>query len=165
VILTLALTRRDPNVVVTTRILSKSNPGAVLYERSVVDTPGLDPALTSEEFLRLSGINLSLHADLAGAPFTAAGVTVGLFQYNDGTLPAAIATYDNLELRKYEIPPLGITSAVRLSWPAVESYSVLGAPTVNGPWLPVNDTARPGMRQMTVPLDSPAQFFRLIQAP
>ena len=37
------------------------------------------------------------------------------FQYNDGTKPAAEATFDNLELRTYEIPQVGIERSVRLT--------------------------------------------------
>ncbi|MBI3850216.1 MAG: hypothetical protein HY298_07990 [Verrucomicrobia bacterium] len=37
-------------------------------------------------------------ADLAGAPFTSFRVGFGLFQYTDGTMPAAEAIFDNLEL-------------------------------------------------------------------
>jgi hypothetical protein len=143
-------------------VLDKSNPNLVLYERSFVDTPGADPALTSQEFLDLSGMQLALHPDLVGAPITSAGGVVGVFQYNpDGQQPAAIVTFDNLELGKYEIPPLGIGQVVALTWPEVGSYSVEGAPTVQGPWLPVNDTVSPGMKQTTVPASQPAQFFRL----
>jgi hypothetical protein len=165
VILGLALTRNNPNVVVTARVLDKSNPNTVLYERSVVDTPGADPALTSAEFLNLSGMDLAMDPDLEGAPFTTARVVVGVWQYNDGTLPEAVATYDNLELRKYETPPLGIAHAVALTWPDAGSFTVEAAPTVNGPWLPVQDLAMPGMKQRTVRASSPAEFFRLRQAP
>lgn len=168
VVLALALTKTDANVVVTARVLDKSNPSTVLYEHSVVDTPDADPALTSEEFLNLSGMNLALSPDLPGAPFTTGGAALGVFQYNpDGQLPAAIATFDNLELRKSEVPPLGIARAVRLSWPASATinYAVEGAPTVQGPWLPVNELQLPGIQQVTVPASPPAQFFRLRQAP
>lgn len=167
VILSLSLTKSNANVVVTARLLAKGNSATVLYERSVVDTPGADPALTSAEFLHLSGMNLALHPDLAGAPFTTtAGAAIGLFQYNyDGQQPVATATFDNLELRKYEIPPLGIAQAVTLTWPDLGSYSIESAPSVQGPWLPLTDAVPPEMKQMTVPVTSPAQFFRLVQAP
>jgi hypothetical protein len=52
---------------------------------------------------------------------------------------------------------------VRLSWPASATlnYAIEGAPTVQGPWLPVQDTAVPGMNQMTAPASELMQFFRL----
>jgi hypothetical protein len=166
VVLSLAMTKVNTNLVVTGRVLDKSNPNLVLYGRSFVDTPGADPALTSQEFLDLSGMQLALYPDLAGAPITTANGVVGVFQYNpDGQQPAAVVTFDNLELWKYEVPPLGIGQAVALTWPDVGSYSVEAAPTVQGPWLPVDDAVSPGMKQTTVPAGQPVQFFRLRQAP
>ena len=164
VVLALALTRANPNVVLTARVLDKANPSLVLCEYRVVDTPNADPALTSAELLNLSGMSLTLSPDLVAAPFTAGGAPIGVWQYNyDGLQPAAVATFDNLELRKYDVPQLGIARALRLTWtaPAGVNYSVEGAPTVQGPWSPVQELEMPGMQQMTVPLSSPAQFFRL----
>lgn len=43
VVLALALTRVDPNVVVTAKVLDKDNEGAVLFQRIVVDTALADP--------------------------------------------------------------------------------------------------------------------------
>lgn len=166
VVLALAVTRANTNVVVTARVLDKANPNSVLYESSVVDTPNADPALTSAELLSLSRMNLVLSADPREAPFTSGEAAVGIFQYNDdGRQPAAVATFDNLELRKHEVPTLGIGQAVVLSWPDVGSYSVEGAPTVQGPWVPASELEMPAMKQMTVPLDRAAQFFRLRQVP
>jgi hypothetical protein len=56
---------------------------------------------------------------------------------------------------------------VRLSWPASATfnYAVEGAPTLEGPWMPVQDTAVPGMNQMTFPAEALMRFFRLRQAP
>jgi hypothetical protein len=113
-------------------------------------------------------MNLVLSADPREAPFTAGEAAVGIFQYNhDGRQPAAVATFDNLELRKYEVPPLGIERAVQLTWPAPAgvNYAVEGAPAVQGPWLPVQKLSMPGMRQVTVSASEAAQFFRLRQAP
>lgn len=165
VILNLALTRNNQDVVITARVLSKSNPERVLYQHSVVDTPAADVVLTSEEYLNLTGMPLALSPDLTQAPFTTAQIVVGVFQWNDGTLPAAIATYDNLEVRKYRVPPLGIAQTVQLSWPALGNYFVESAPGVEGPWLPVNEMAPLGMRQVTVPASKLTEFFRLRPAP
>jgi len=168
VVLVLALTRAGANALLTTRVLDKGNPNLVLYERSVVDTPNADPALTSAELQNLSGMSLTLTPDLQGAPFFGGGVGIGVWQYNyDGQQPAAVATFDNLEVRKQEIPHLGIARAVRLSWmaPAGVNYAVEGAPTVQGPWLPVQDPATPGMSQTNLPANDLMKFFRLVQAP
>ncbi len=60
-----------------------------------------------------------------------------------------------------------IARAAQLAWPAPTgvNYIIEGAPTVQGPWLPVQDLAVPGLNQMTVPMNGPAQFFRLAPAP
>ena len=168
VVLSLALTRVDPNVVVTVRVLDKDNQEAVLYQRSVVDTPQADRTLTSAELLALSGMNLSVLPDVSGPPLSSGNaVFLHAFQYTDGTQPQLDVTYDNLELRTSEVPGVGIERAVRLSWPvsSIINYAVEGAPTVQGPWLPVQDTAVPGMNQMTAPASELMQFFRLRQSP
>jgi len=166
-VLALELMRTSPNVVITVRVLDKANPESVLYERSVVDTPSADPSLTAAELLTLSGMNLTLAADLPGPPFISGSVGVGVFQYNDGTQPAAVITYENLELGKFETPRLAIERAARLTWfaPAGVNYGVEGAPTVQGPWSRVQETEIPGMNQMTIPASARASFFRLREAP
>jgi hypothetical protein len=168
VILALAVTRVDPNVIVTARVLDKADPNVVLYARTVVDTPQADPSLTTDEYAQVSGMHLlGLTRDTAGNPLTAFRPDLWVLQYNDGTKGRAEATFDNLELRTSEIPPVGIERAVRLCWPvsATIHYGVEGAPTLQGPWLPVEDQATPGMRQITVPMSDPAGFYRLIPAP
>jgi hypothetical protein len=168
VVLTLALTRVQPNLVVTARVLDKADPSTVLYQRTVVDTPNADPTLNAAQFQALTGMNLvDLGPDAAGAPFTSFGAALGVFQYTDGTKPPVLATFDNLELRTSEIPGVGIERAVRLRWPASATlnYAVEDAPTVQGPWLPVQDLVLPGLQQMTVPANDIMRFFRLQQAP
>lgn len=60
-----------------------------------------------------------------------------------------------------------IDFTVRLSWPAPArvNYAVAGAPSVLGPWLPVQELSLPGLQQITVPATEAAQFFRLLQVP
>jgi len=169
VVLVLALTPVGQNVVVTAKVLDKAD-GAVLHQSSVVDTPASDPALTRDEVAQLTGGILldDLRSDPSGAPWTS-GVAflLGVFQNTDGTLSAAEATFDNFELRTYEVPPVGIERTVQLTWPAPAgmNYAVEGAPTVQGPWLPIDDVATPGLKQMTVPANDIMKFFRLQQAP
>ena len=169
VVLCLALTRVQPNLVLTARVLDKADPSVVLYQRTVVDTPNADPTLTAAEFQALTGMRLvDLNPDAPCTPFyTSVGPALGVLQYTDGNQPRPKAIFDNLELRASEIPPLGIERAVRLSWPASStiSYAVQGAPTVNGPWLPVQDLTLPCIHKQTVPVSTPAQFFRLTQSP
>ena len=168
VVLSLALTKAKTNVWLTARVWDKANPDTVLYERSVVDTPGIDPALTAAELQTLSGMNLTLSPDITEAPFNGGAALIGVFQYNyDGQQPAAMATFDNFEIRKYEVPVVGTARGLIVSWPTPASvnWTVQGAPTLQGPWAPVEDLTMPGFNQMTVPMSSPAGFFRLIQAP
>ncbi len=168
VVLSLALTKSKANVIVTTRILDKANPDVVLYERSFVDTPNPDPALTSAELQSLSGMSLTLSPDITEAPITGGGACIGVWQYNDdGQQPAAVATFDNFEVRKFEVPAVGIAQAVQLSWPAPAgvNWTVEGAPTVQGPWVPVEELVLPGLQQMTVPANDLMRVFHLLQAP
>jgi hypothetical protein len=167
-VLVLALTPADSNVILTARVLDKSNGGAVLYERSTVDTPASDPSLDSAQIAAITGGTVQVQDDPSGAPWTSDGLLwLGVFQNTDGTLPAAEATFDNFELRTHEVPQVGIERTVQLTWPAPTgmNYAVEGGPTVQGPWLPINEVATPGLKQMTVPANDIMQFFRLRQAP
>ena len=104
-----------------------------------------------------------------GAPDRLVDVRMWLdfFQYTDGNQPAAVAVFDNVELRAYEVPQVGIAQAVQLTWPAPTgvNYALEAAPTVEGPWLPFQELEPPGIRKVSVPISAPAQFFRLVEAP
>ena len=106
VVLSWSLTRVSPNVILTARVLDKENNNAVLYERSVVDTPNEDRTLTQSEMDAASGMHLNTGRDVAGAPVTSAiAAILVVWQYNyDGKQPAAEATFDNFELWT-SIPP------------------------------------------------------------
>ena len=164
VVLSLTMTRAQTNLVLTARVLEPGEQGAVLFERSVVDTPEAEPTLATAEFETLTGMRLPWNKDVKGMPlFSGDYLDLEIFQYNDGTKPEATAVFDNLELRRYEVPQVGIERAMRLTWPAPAgvNYAVEAAPTVLGPWLLINDTALPGLKQMTVPANRDMQFFRL----
>jgi hypothetical protein len=169
VVMAVALTLQDPNVVITTRVLDKVDPNQVLFAHSYLDTPAKDTSLTTAQFQALTGMRITgLVSDAAEPPPTAKlGICLGLSQYTDGKRPVPTAVFDNLEMRTSEIPPLSIERAVRLNLPASAAitYGVQGAPTPQGPWLPVEDLAMPGFQTMTVPANSAAQFFQAIQAP
>jgi hypothetical protein len=97
VVLALAVTRVNPNLILTARVLDKENNNAVLYERSVVDTPSVDRTLTQAEMEAASGMHMDAGTDV-GPPITSGSeVFLGVFQYTDGTRPAAEVTFDNLE--------------------------------------------------------------------
>ncbi len=167
-VLALALTRVQTNLVITARVVGNHGQGDVLFQRSVVDTPLADPSLTWAQFEAVTGIRLGWSKDQKGTPVFA-GDRVGLeiFQNNNGTKPEATATFDNLELRRYEIPPVGVERAVRLTWPesAAADFGVEYAPAAQGPWLPLNNPTWPGFKHITVPSTGDMQFFRLREMP
>ena len=107
VILALALTRVQSNLVITARVLDKRNPKTVLYQSTVVDTPNADPTLTAAQFEALTGMRLlDLMPDTPGPPLTTFGAIVGIFQYTDGKQPVPRAVFDKLEVRTNQPPVL-----------------------------------------------------------
>ncbi len=145
VVLSLAVTRVNPNVIITTRVLDKANDNAVLYERSAVDTPKVDRTLTESELESASGMHLHTGTD-AGAPITSGShVFLTVFQYNDATRPPAEAIYDNLERRTSTFPVWRPEIAIEASTnsPRVtltlsvapgSSWTIERALDVGGPW-------------------------------
>ena len=145
VVLSLAVTRVSPNVIITTRILDKANNNAVLYERSAVDTPNIDRTLTAAELESASGMHLHTGTDM-GTPITSGSdVFLTVFQYNDGTRPAAEAIYDNLERRTSTFPVWRPEIAIQMSTnsPTVNltlsadpnsSWTIERAVELTGPW-------------------------------
>jgi hypothetical protein len=146
VVMALAITRVSPNVILTARILDKANNNAVLYERSVVDTPNVDRTLTGTEMEAASGMHMDFVSE-GGAPITSVSdVLLNVFQYSDGTKPPAEVTYDNLELWTSTLPvwrpeiaiqPLStIPPKVNLTLSAApnSSWDIERAPALSGPW-------------------------------
>jgi hypothetical protein len=164
VVLVLALTPTSQNVLVAARVLDK-NSGAVLGQCSFVDTPASDPTLTAEEVAQLTGCRrwTDVRTDPSGVPWTT-GVAplVLVYQDTDETLPPAEATFDNFELWTYDNPQVAIERAVRITFPASAGIRALeGAPSLQGPWLKVQQSLLPGMQQVTVPASDSAKFFRV----
>jgi hypothetical protein len=147
VVMALALTRVNPNVIITTRILDKANNNAVLYERSAVDTPKVDRTLTEMELESASGMHLHTGPDV-GAPITSGSdVLLTVFQYNDGTRPPAEVSYDNLErwtsIWRPEIAmqPLSTSSPnanLTLSAAPNSTWAIQRALELTGPWTNVS---------------------------
>jgi hypothetical protein len=166
VTLVLALTRRGADVEITTRILDRDNANAVLFERTVTDTPQADPVLPNRAARgTLSG------PDLPGTPWAIAkaptDVELTLTWVNSQAAPPppAEVIFDNLEVWQYESPQLAIQNAVVLSWPITEGQFVLeSAPGVNGPWDPVTDAwwqTNAGQCQVTILAPASMTLFRL----
>lgn len=112
VTLVLALTRLGSDVRITTRVLDKDNANAVLFERTVTDTPQADPVLPNRAVRGWIGV-----ADLAGTPWLVVTaptyVTLGLQWANpaSATQRAAAVTFDNAEVWQYESPQLAFTGS------------------------------------------------------
>ncbi len=164
IVLSLALTPVGGNVVLTGKVLDKAN-GDVIAQVVATDTPASDPTVSASELAQMTGGRLwqGIVADPVGAPHSS-GIAPAIFvgQESDTAPVTAFATFDNLELRTYEVPQIGLERAVRLSWPDTGvNGAVESAPCVEGPWLPVLGTDLPGMRQITVPATDRMKFFRL----
>ena len=141
VTLVLALSRRGIHVEITTRVLDKDNGNAVLFERTVTDTPEADPVLPSRT---VRGAPSEPDVPRAPWPLASAPNLVGLslqwVNSDHGPQPAAQVLFDNLQVWQYESPELAIQKAVVLSWPVTSGQFILqSAPSVNGPWEPVPD--------------------------
>jgi hypothetical protein len=168
VVLYMALTRDNGSLIITTRVLDKANLNAVLFERSFVDTPGVDVYLTTAQYRALTGITSFTLVPDPGAPFFGGSRGgVGAWQFTDGHQPPVEAIFDNFALRLHDEPPLNIARAVQVTWtaPAGVNYALEAASAVQGPYAPVQELALPGIQKQTVPLSGPAQFFRLVQVP
>jgi hypothetical protein len=123
VTLVLALTRVGSDVRINTRVLDKDAANAVLFDRTVTDTPQADSVLPNGS-LRGS-VSTS---DLAGTPWpvTVAPTDVELtLQWLGPQAASAQVTFDNLELWQYASPQLAIQNAVVLSWPLAQGLFVL----------------------------------------
>jgi hypothetical protein len=168
VTLSLALTRDGSNMIVTTRVLDKDNQNAVVFERSFVDTPGVDASLTTAQFAALTGTTTFGLVPDPGPPVLA-GTHRGLCvaQFTDGNQPPLEAVWDNFSLRLHDVPPLYIARAAEISYvaPAGVNYMLEVAPTLQGPWLPFQDATMPGLIRVTVPMNGSMGFGRLIEAP
>lgn len=167
-VLALAVTRANTDLVVTARLLDKANSNTVLLAKSVIDTPNSDPTLDRSQFRAMTGIDFQdLVPDAIEPPPSSFHVYLGVSQITDGMQPTPTATFANLEMFTDEVPPLSVSRAVQLTWPApgAINYKIQSAPTVQGPWRTVPQNVMPALRQMTLPWRGTNQFFRLIQAP
>jgi len=157
VTMSMALTGVGGSVWITCRVLDKDAAGAVLFERTIVDTPGIDPVVVGSD---------------TGPPFGLAGSTGALLysgQITDGTQPETVVIYDNFTWEYRSAAELSIERAVRLSWPAFDTvFDVEGAPSPDGPWTPISEPIAQtnGMNWMTVPAPTSQtmQIFRLSES-
>ena len=166
----LSLTRVGSDVKITTRVLDKDNANAVLFERSVTDTPQADPVLPNRAVRGMIGM-----ADLPGTPWpvvqapTDVELTLSWFNSQAAPLPPAQVIFDNLEVWQYQLPQLAIQNAVVLSWPLTPGQFILeSAPSVDGPWVPVPDPwwrTNAGQNQVSILALDSLQLLRLRLVP
>lgn len=141
VTLALSLTRVGSEVKINTRVLDKEHGNAVLFDRTVTDTPQADPVLPDGAARGQTGV-----ADVQGTPWPVVSVpsNVGLVLLwadpASTTEDAAEVTFDNVEVLQSEAPQLAIQPAVVVSWPLTQGQFALEcAPSMSGPWTPVPD--------------------------
>jgi hypothetical protein len=167
VVMSLALTKVGQNLVLTGRILEKAAPSNVLGQLSFLDTPDADAVLSSQEVADLIGGPVSGFGPDPGAFWTTGQrAWLGVWQYTDGTEPPAQVAFDNVQFRTYDVPPIGIERAVRISFPDLGGNGrIEAASDVQGPYLPVQFLDLPGMKTLTLPVRGPTRFIRVHQAP
>jgi predicted Ser/Thr protein kinase len=108
VVLVLALTRVQTNLLITASLLDQRDRDLVLYHESVVDTPSADPTLTAAQFQALTGVLLTNWGpDDPTPPFNSFMALRGLFQSTDGKQPLPTAVFGNLQVRLYDSPQAG----------------------------------------------------------
>jgi hypothetical protein len=146
------------------------NANAVLFERTVTDTPQADPVLPSR-----APDGMLCYPDPPGTPWpvlNASGKIVLSMTWLDATAapqPDAQVTYDNVGVWLYESPKLTIQNAVVLSWPAREGQFVPeSASSLDGPWQPIADPwsrTKDDQIQVCVLAPESSKFFRLRLGP
>lgn len=169
IVLSLALTPVGNNVFLAGKVLDKNN-GTAIAQVLATDTPASDPTLSASELAAVTGGRIwsgGIVTDSIGPPFTSGDAPlISLHQESDFAPVTAFATFDNLQLRTYELPQVGYERALRVFWPDTgANFGLERAPSLNGPWMPVQNSEIPGMRYLTVPTSAPQEFFQLHQAP
>jgi hypothetical protein len=169
VTLVLALTRVGSDLRITSRVLDKDNANAVLFERTVTDTPQSNPVLPSGAVK-----GLLMQGDIAATPWflqERGCAYLGVWWANTQSAPQfpAQVIFDNMEVWQYESPQLAIQNAVVLSWPLAQGLFVLeSASSVTGPWETVPapwSRTNASQIQVSVPASENLKLFRLRFAP
>ncbi len=167
VTLVFSFTRVGSDLRINTRVLDKDNANAVVFERTVTDTPQADPVLPNRAVIGKIGT-----ADWPGTPWplvtapTYVELNLSWVNSQAATQGAAEVVYDNLEVWQYEPPELKIELAVIVSWPLSPGNWILeSSAAVNGRYAPLLQTPeiRDSRYQVVVPATNQAQFFRLSQ--
>jgi hypothetical protein len=117
VTLVLSVTRRDANLVINTRVVDKDNANAVVFDRTVIDTPQADPTLPSRSVKGTPSVN-----DMVGEPWRMVSgpgqieVTLDWTNPTSGPTGPAQIVYDNVEVWLYESPRPNVVAWEGLSY-------------------------------------------------
>jgi hypothetical protein len=104
VVLCLALTRVQWNLLITARVLQKNGQEEVLFEKNVWDTPAVDPTFSANQIYAVTGLPGNWLADVSGAPSLKFDyLDLEIVNFNDVTKPAEV-TFDNCEIWTYRLP-------------------------------------------------------------
>jgi hypothetical protein len=158
--LSLIATAAGPNLILNTRILDLDNGGAVLFERTVVDTPEPDVLLAP----------WANSAAPAEPYFGNHDTRILLDTFSDNSNEAAEVLIDNFCVIAHDTPLLAMERAVRITFPATDrSFDLLSAPSVDGPWEIVQSPSflDNGFIHFFVPASAykEAEFFELSENP
>lgn len=158
----LALTRSGDRLWITARVYDLDDNLSILYERTLVDGPGVDPSINSPDVTGTETTNGIVSEADPGPPYFEYNLSgIGMWRPQEGHGEIVL---DNYTHRLHGPPELGIASAIRLRFPASPlPFVVEGAPTVDGPWQIVDEPMLEvdGFTQMTVPTTDSMRCFRL----
>jgi hypothetical protein len=156
------LTRLGSSVVLRVAVLDREANDAVLFHKTVTDTPGVDPTVAAFR-------GYTFYLDPGPAWLNANALDLAVLSMSSQRESDFRLVLDNLTYTRSDIPALSVERAVQLSWPAVAgAWVVEGARNAEGPWNPVAEpvTAKGGLQQMTIPaqLAEVLRVFRLRQS-
>jgi len=160
----LSLTRLEPDLRIDIRVLDKDNNNALLFEKTVIDTPQADPVFPQGD------------SDVSGSPWPMisepGSLALNLEWVNAEHAPeggVAQVTFSDVQMWRYQTPPLSIQNAVVLSWPVTAGHFVLeSASHINGPWATVPDPwgrTNAGQNEVSSLAADSGKFFRLRLGP
>lgn len=169
VVLSLAIHHQGNNAYLTTQIQDKGPGQAVLFQKTVVDTPASDPGLMGEG--RAGGWRVyDQHGRYRGKSLDLAqGSLFWALAKTEGNQPAAQAVFDNFSVARHDLPSLNAQRAILITWPATAFPFQLEAGAwregAGSPWRAVTDPVMEsnGLKRVAIPVNSfeEMEFYRL----
>jgi len=137
VTLVLSVTRAGSSAIIRSAVLDKDNFNLVLFERTVVDTPGVDPTVASFR-------GQSFYPDPGAAYLYAEAADLAVMSFSSTNESNFQLVLDDFRYRRFIAPKLDIErigAEVILSWPASAEFMELEcAPQPSGPWTNATET-------------------------